>query len=684
MSSITEASQTAAPARSQYHHFVPRFILKNFAHLYQSPDEAASSSKSSTKPVKRNRKRGKKKKGPIPGDLMLNVINLKGDNACIEEIPVATTLGVTDMYRDEREQNQKHLEERLSKLESVAAMVMHKMRKAFEAGSPDVWITRSERDTLRKFLFIMKYRGSGFHRRYFHQTAEEYSEDDRQKLQDYMHKKGYEKPVDVWFDNIKAMVDLRMDPQMQWKDLLMESIIHEGPVSILSDPDTQKIRQGAYTEFHNFAGISPRLMIVLRSFVLPVLDEDANEEIGLWRQNCLEQIAAQHGNPIEVRSLFEDLRITKARNTYTRIANGELEFLDGEDGVHRLHDKFCFPFFPISTKHTDWINFIMLENAHHILTIVFNSRKATDRTMQRYLTTPCEVNGQTFFKYVESPEPNLQLKFLEKLDNVFGNANRGLVYTCQSKDLMDPLGTLGQMMQAEFPRQENPTGLMQLYNILGGSIITLPKDLDQAKKMLNMRIKIDVWSNGLDEIRRQEFRDQMARLFWQLPARRVWLYLKSVRFRLRPEKEIAAAQRVDISQLSIFDQSEHAEDVIVKASHLVRVDQVNKLMWVACMSELCSPKIFGIAGSISDCGINAVEKLAPNCREMVLLTEAHEDFPLPRCTTEQSIEFHARCGVRGKYEEIFGASAAEPAIKALWEVLDKIYPRYPDLLSHHG
>lgn len=101
----------------------------------------------------------------------------------------------------------------------------------------------------------------------------------------------------------------------------------------------------------------------------------------------------------------------------------------------------------------------------------------------------------------------------------------------------------------------------------GGSIITLPKDLDQAKKMLNMRIKIDVWSNGLDEIRRQEFRDQMARLFWQLPARRVWLYLKSVRFRLRPEKEIAAAQRVDISQLSIFDQSEHAEDVIVKGQY---------------------------------------------------------------------------------------------------------------------
>ena len=507
MSSATEASRPPAPAKSQYHHFVPRFILKNFAHPYQTPDEALSRSKSSNKPGKKNRKRGKKK-GPLPGDLMLNVINLNGDNACIEETPVATTLGMTDMYRDDREQNQNHLEEKLSKLESAAAMVMHKMRKAFEAGDTDVWVTRSERDTLRKFLFIMKYRGSGFHKRYFHQTAGEYSEDDRQKLQDYVRKKGYEKPVDVWFDNIKAIVDLKMDPQMRWMNLLMESMypddamwfvahcqmflalctpadvaeeflltenlysIHEGPVSLLSDPNTKETRQGAYTEFHTFAGISPRLMIVLRSFVLPVPEEDANEEVKLWRQNCFEQIAAQHGNPTDVRSLFEDLPISKARNTYTRIVNGKLEFLDGEDGVHRLHHKFCFRFFPISTKHTDWINFIMLENAHPISTIVFNSRKATDRTMQRYLTTPCEVHGQTCFKYVESPEPNLKLKYLKKLDRIFGDANCGLIYTCQSTNSMEPLVTLGQMMQAKVPRQDNPTGFIQLYNILGLSQIT--------------------------------------------------------------------------------------------------------------------------------------------------------------------------------------------------------------------
>ena len=397
---------------------------------------------------------------------MLNVINLKGDNACIEETPVATTLGMMDMYRDEREQNQNHLEEKLSRLESAAAMVMHKMRKAFEAGDPDVWVTRSERDTLRKFLFIMKYRNSGFHRRYFLQTAEEYSEDDRRKLQDYMRKKGYEKPVDVWFDNIKAMIDLKMDPQMQWTDRLVERMypddamwfvahcqmmylalctpanvadeflltenlysIHEGPVNLFSDSEDKKIRQGAYTEFHNFAGITPKLMIVLRSFVLPVPEEDADEEIRLWRQNYLEQIAAQHSRPIDGRSLFEDLPISKARNTYTRIVNGRVELLDGEDGSHRSLHKFCFRFFPLPTKYVALMNFVMLENAHCTSTIVFNTHRVLFATLKRYLTTSCEPPNGGCFKTILGEDGEQRLRFLKKLEILAGGPDNKLVYS---------------------------------------------------------------------------------------------------------------------------------------------------------------------------------------------------------------------------------------------------------------
>jgi hypothetical protein len=57
----------------------------------------------------------------------------------------------------------------------------------------------------------------------------------------------------------------------------------------------------------------------------------------------------------------------------------------------------------------------------------------------------------------------------------------------------------------------------------------MPKDMEQARRMLNMRIKIDVWSKGLNESIREEIREHLRDLFCQLPARRVWYYLKHIR-----------------------------------------------------------------------------------------------------------------------------------------------------------
>jgi hypothetical protein len=52
--------------------------------------------------------------------------------------------------------------------------------------------------------------------------------------------------------------------------------------------------------------------------------------------------------------------------------------------------------------------------------------------------------------------------------------------------------------------------------------------MDQARKMLNMRIKIDVFTKRLDERFREGVREDLRELFCQLPPQRVWLYLKSV------------------------------------------------------------------------------------------------------------------------------------------------------------
>jgi len=264
---------------------------------------------------------------------MIYAVDLSKPTAEIVERPVSRTFGMTDMYRDfGNSTNQHYLEEELSKLESRVAQTVSKMRKHFEEGKTEVWITRPERNTLRKFLFIMKYRSSNMHKRFYHQNGQGYSANDREKLLRYMEEKGFKKPVDAWFDNIKGMLELKMDVKDDWirdfptviypddakwfiahtqmmylalctpanKDdefLLTENAygIYEGPSSALINPSTGEIDMTPYTEFHKFAVISPKPMMVLRSFLLPVPEEDLNEEIKTYRDTMCHDITLLRG-----------------------------------------------------------------------------------------------------------------------------------------------------------------------------------------------------------------------------------------------------------------------------------------------------------------------------------------------------------------------------------------------------
>lgn len=40
--------------------------------------------------------------------------------------------------------------------------------------------------------------------------------DDRERMLAYMDSKGFKKPRDVWFDNLRQFLDLEMDPEKSW------------------------------------------------------------------------------------------------------------------------------------------------------------------------------------------------------------------------------------------------------------------------------------------------------------------------------------------------------------------------------------------------------------------------------------------------------------------------------------
>jgi hypothetical protein len=90
------------------------------------------------------------------------------------------------------------------------------------------------------------------------------------------------------------------------------------------------------------------------------------------------------------------------------------------------------------------------------------------------------------------------------------------------------------------------------------------EDIEQARRMLNLRIKIDVWCNalGIGKIIREEILDNLRDLFCQLPPRRLWHYLKSIRY--LELKDIVKSRRPD-------DLVEGPEDVIANGTAFLAV-----------------------------------------------------------------------------------------------------------------
>lgn len=491
----------SSPENSQYHHFIPQFILRNFAHNYRPLTWKGF--------AKRHSNRGdiQRKTGLRPGEPALHIIDLSSDNPELSESPIRRTFGMMDMYRDfAKASDQNYLEKQLSKLESEAAKVISKIHKAFNSGNQAVWISRKERNILRKFLFIMKYRGKNFHKRFVNDEMEGYVEDDREKFLKYMRENGFQKPVDVWIHSIKTILELKMDPMGEWMKNLVNQLypddamwfimhtewmylalctpsdtdrefiltencynVFEGPQTAVIDPISGERRCVAWTNFHEFSPISPKLVMVLRSFVLPNSEEDKNESINEWRENLFKLSTGMHADPSSVNSILADLPINKPRNSYSSVTSHGIELIEGEDGSRRNYHRFCFPFFKLNTEHVNKINAIFLENAYTCQSVAFTSQSALRIAIEYYLTLPADQG----FKLVTRQVNDLHLSYLLKLEKVLRKlgSDKALVYQSHSAKTNDRTFEIVGSRLAEY-LPEQPTEFMQLYMKLG----ELPSD----------------------------------------------------------------------------------------------------------------------------------------------------------------------------------------------------------------
>ncbi|KAK0643888.1 hypothetical protein B0T16DRAFT_190532 [Cercophora newfieldiana] len=618
--------------KPEYQHFVPQFLLRNFAHPYKPAGP---------------RKRGKRKdeNGIYFNELVVRNVDLTQDPPVICEKPVKRILGEMDMYDDDHpatataaaaatapesskpSQTERNLEKMLGQLESKASAVFQKITKAYKEdvkdkaegtdfGPASVELTRGERDLIRKFLFILKYRGMRFRKRFYHATAETYDDDDRELLLEYMAERGYAKPLDVWHDNIKAIIDVEMDTEGRWVKELPKRMYHmdaqwfishtefyymaictpsspdeefiltdnsynifEGPNTFVKDGNTGPVQPFYHTPLHMFAPVSPNLMIVLRAMTFPNPLEDTDKAVLEYRRLVRKVVLDDVYGPGMARSLLEDLPVAKAQNSYCRFVNNQFEWIGDKIPGRRKDDKFYFTIFPLPSKHVNTINTILLDNASYCSSVVFNDTAAFTKTLEWFLAAPCfmaktvtgwdkDVRGKLFDK-LETLSRSLGSK--QKMLRGFLEAPVGYNFTgflkwnAQKhrliKKLMQDTGDSESILK-ELDDLMNPkTEFQKIYHSLGGSEDSMLYDFDQAQRMWTLRVKIDSWSRGVDESIRQRNRNILEEAYLRVSPARYFVFAKVSRIKIAAA-ELSKGKEYPVDVVG-------PEDIIAQARHII-------------------------------------------------------------------------------------------------------------------
>jgi len=276
---------TTVVRKSQYQHYIPRFLLKHFAPEYSGEGEEVGPPGS--KYLVHSR------------DDILDAVFLAPDTPSLIKSAVKKTFGQDDMYEQKSllsADQWNSVEKKLGKVETAAGMLFKMIRAAHIEGSQNVVLDDGEYVTIMKFVFIIKYRSTLFFDRYNHQLSEDYTGNDKAELVAYMHPNELDRLVDVWLNTIAQVVDLEMVSDKQWHVTLAQSIHPEHaawaelvmrrmyPVICTSNEQGQEfvlsehayalqegpnMPGGGWIEFHIVCVIVPQIALLLRSDLLP-------------------------------------------------------------------------------------------------------------------------------------------------------------------------------------------------------------------------------------------------------------------------------------------------------------------------------------------------------------------------------------------------------------------------------
>ncbi|KAJ3937154.1 MAG: hypothetical protein NXY57DRAFT_775785 [Lentinula lateritia] len=388
---VSPTPKISPAPKAPYHHAIPRFILRRFAH--------------GPKKSKAQRNKEFRQTGVDPNYIWFYDIA----TGALTSQSVGSIYGVPDLYADSRAVNPQELEKKFSFLERDAAKIIETIHTAEVANSSSRQVTmkREDLETLRKFLFLQHYRAARMSISYFDEGHPE-NAPVRDWIVKYKDTHHLNSSNDLWlhvlryyldtpayliqkhaldmydkyggFIEVHLMMQHRVDPNMEHYPALAYQNqagmyflciweAADGDEFILSN-DGFGLWEGSINGApcaHRLFVISPRTAIVLRSnFLRPGLA--STDSLIVHSDFADINPPVPISNPLDLSDLELKTRSDSLMASRTR------------------EDVFRLPVFKLSHKHTQAMNSVVFTNAHKDGSITFLSRECMSRTLQAHCT----------------------------------------------------------------------------------------------------------------------------------------------------------------------------------------------------------------------------------------------------------------------------------------------------------
>ncbi|PBK73421.1 hypothetical protein ARMSODRAFT_952487 [Armillaria solidipes] len=397
-SAIASAVTPSPAQRDQFHHSIPRFILRRFQ----------------TGPRKSKAERRKEYiQTHVDPDHVFYYDLVSGS---LDVRSIGTIYGLKNLYRDaSNPSNVNELEEKLSVLERDAAVIIEGLHSSLASGK--AILKRHDLERLRKFLFIMHYRNCG--RSYFNPDHPAGGRQARPWLERYKAKHQCQTHTDVWLHVLRYYLDT---PHSQILDVAEAEYRQHGwwkihnPAATHIDPNFEQYQTIAYhiqAERYSFCIWEAN---AASEFIL------TSQGFGLWEGRSgtgdyihrmfvvspriaivLRANSSPHEGPLPVNSTL--LKIRQEERT-VKLVNGESSFIfpEGTDPVsvnwnlfRSPDDLFTFSITRLSLSETDAFNAVLLDNVRYDGAITFLGKERMLRTVRTYDHDPVNKHDRQKF-----------------------------------------------------------------------------------------------------------------------------------------------------------------------------------------------------------------------------------------------------------------------------------------------